>query len=198
MNLFFSEVITPPTHLPVTVDSAQNDLARAIVEEVERLVLHRAIAHQTRKITIDGPLDFILELEPTTVITSLTRWTSADPAEVIDEVAYDVVSRDPFGTVIAPANGFAWPEPERNLASFALLYECGWEVTDSSNLVPASIQHMLTRAVEHRAGAGLGNIQLGSLQWDVAASYKTDAIPREITNIARAFVYRPGLFIGRP
>ena len=71
-----------------------------------------------------------IELEPSTAIVSLTRWTPArfpqrkargrsgdgaeDTAEVIPADTYSVVSRDPAGTIIAPAPGFAWP---RALAS---------------------------------------------------------------------------------
>ena len=195
MNSF--ELVTPPSHLPITVADAE--IARAVVEECELLILQRAIVHQTRKVTIDGPLDFIIELEPTTAITSLTRWTSADPAEVVADDTYDVVSRDPRGTVIAPVPGAAWPEPERDIGSFVLTYEAGWEVSDTMNLVPASILLMLNRAVEFRAGgAGLGDIRISTLEMDKSDSYQTDQLPRELTDIARAFFYRPGLFIGRP
>ena len=196
MNLFFSEVITPPSHLPIT--ASDDALARAVVEEVERTVLWRAIVSQERRIVIDGALPPVLELEPVTAIVSLTRWTPTAAAAVVDATTYSVVSRDPSGTFIAPAPGSAWPAPARELGSFALTYECGWVVTDSENLVPASIIYMLTRAVEHRAGAGLGDIAIGSLRMAVADSYKTDQLPREIASIGRAYQYRPGLFVGRP
>ena len=77
MNLFVNEIVTPPAHLPVTVDSAQDALARAVVEEIERtiLVAGDCQAQQTRRIVIDGPLPPKLELEPTTSIVSLTLWT---------------------------------------------------------------------------------------------------------------------------
>ena len=173
--------------------------SRAVVEEVERTVLWRAVVSQTRKIVIDGPLDFILELEPTTAITSLTRWTPTDPAEVVADDTYDVVSRDPAGTIIASSSGFAWPEPERDIGSFVLTYMAGWEVTDSSNSVPASVKLMIERAIEFRAGgAGLGDIRISTLEMDKADSYQTDQLPRELTDIARAFFYRPGIFTARP
>ena len=196
MNLFSFELVTPPSHLPITV--ADDALARAVVEEVERLVLQRAIVRQERRIVIDGALPKLLELEPVSSIVGLTRWTPDDAAVVVDATTYDVVTRDPSGTIIASSSGSAWPEPERDIGSFEITFESGWAVTDSSNLVPASIQHMLTRAVEHRAGAGLGDIQIGSLEMDVADSYKTDRLPREITDIARGWFYRPGIFAARP
>ena len=196
MNLFFSELVTPPTHLPVA--ATDDALARAVTEEVERLILQRAIVHQTRKITIDGRISTLIELEPTTAITSLTRWTPTDPAEVVDEDTYDVVSRDPAGTIIAPSSGSAWPEPERDIGSFELTFECGFEVTDAVNSVPASILLMLNRAIAFRAGSGLGDIQIGSLDLSVADSYKTDRLPAAIAGIGAAFAYRPGIFVGRP
>ena len=64
---------------------------------------------------IDGPLDAIVELEPVTAVVSLTRWTPTDDAAVIDAASYDVVTRDPAGTIIAPAPGYDWPAPERSI-----------------------------------------------------------------------------------
>ena len=57
---------------------------------------------------------------------------------------------------------------------------------------------MIDRATKFRAGSsGVGDIAIGSLKISVADSYSTDALPREITNIARkAWAYRPGLFTG--
>ena len=117
---------------------------------------------------------------------------------MVDADSYSVVSRDPAGTIIAPAPGKNWPAPERSIGSFSLTYMAGWEVTDTENHVPASIQFMVERAVAFRAGSGLAGFTIGSLTMNVAASYKTDALPREITNIARGFFYRPGLIIGKP
>ena len=196
MNLFSFEVVTPPTHLPI--EATDDALARAVIDEVERLVLQRSIVRQERRIVIDGALPTLLEVEPVSSIVSLTRWTPTDPAEVLAADTYDVVTRDPRGTIIAPSSGSSWPAPGRDIGSFALTYESGWTVSATTNLVPASIQHMLTSAVAFRAGSGLGDITIGSLQMDVAPSYATDQIPREITNIARAFFYRPGLFTARP
>ena len=198
MNLFAGEVVTAPSHLPISVSDEQAALAAAVVEEVERLVLQRAVVDQTRRITIDGPLPTRLEFEPTTAITSLTRWTPGDPAVVVDESTYNSVSRDPVGTFIQPAHGYDWPAPERSIGSFALTYMAGWEVTDTTNAVPLSIQLMVSRAVEFRKGAGLGDLGLGSLKIDVADSYKTDQLPREIASIGRAYAYRPGIIAARP
>ena len=197
MNPFSFEVVTPPTHLPITV--ADEALVRAVTEEIERGVLWRAIVAQERRIVIDGPLPPRIEIEPVTAIVSLTQWTPDDDAVVIDAASYYSVTRDPSGTIIAPVPGAAWPEPERMVGSFALTFECGFEVSDTVNLVPASILHMLTRAVEFRAGSGgMGDITIGSLQMDVAPSYATDALPAAIASIGRAWNYRPGIFAGRP
>ena len=57
---------------------------------------------------------------------------------------------------------------------------------------------MVMRAVSFRAGSGLGELTIGSLKLSVANSYKTDAIPPEIRNIARGYFYRPGLFAAVP
>ena len=151
MNFFVTEIVTPPTHLPIT--STDDLLARAVVDEVERVILWRAIVSQERKIVVDGALPAKIELEPVTAIVSLTRWTQADSAVVIDASNYNFVSRDPAGAIIAPAPGFAWPEPARDIGSFALTYLAGWEVTDSSNLVPASIQ---AHADPRRRASGRG------------------------------------------
>ena len=49
MNLFMTEIVTPPTTLPVTVAAADQALAAAVVEEIERTVhLWRGIVRQTR------------------------------------------------------------------------------------------------------------------------------------------------------
>ena len=88
MNVFVSEIITPPAHLPVTVAAADQALAAAVVEEIERGVLWRAIVRQERRILIDGFLPSQLELEPTTSIVSLTRWTPGNAAAVIDADSY--------------------------------------------------------------------------------------------------------------
>ena len=152
-----------------------------------------------------APLPPRINLEPATIV-SLTRWTPGDDAKVIPAANYNFVSRDPFGATIAPARDKNWPDPKRAIGSFALTYQAGWTVKpestpgagDAVNEVPASIQLMVTRAIAFRAGSGLGDIGIGSLKIDVADSYKTDALPREIASIARAFQYRPGLFAARP
>ena len=205
MNLFMTAVVTPPEHLPIT--ASDTDLAAAVVEEVELTVLWRAVVAQERRIVLDGALPQLIEIEPTTDISSLTRWTNGDPAEVVDSDSYEVVSRDPLGTILTPAPSSSWPAPERSIGSFALTYTAGWVVTpesspganDAINLVPASIQLMLKRAIEFRAGSGVGDLSIGSLKIGLAKSYKTDAIPPEIRNIARGHFYRPGLiFADRP
>ena len=177
-----------------------------MVEELERTVLWRAIVAQTRRIVIDGPLPPRIEIEPVSSIVSLTRWAPTDDAAEIDAASYYYVSRDPSGTIIAPAPGYDWPAPERGLGSFELTYACGWVVSpetapladDAVNEVPASVQLMIERAVSYRAGAGLGNIGIGSLKLEVAPSYATDALPREIASIGRAWAYRPGIIAARP
>ena len=222
MNLFMSKVVTPPALLPITVADADHWLAAAVVEEIERTILWRAIVSQERRIVIDGPLPSRIELEPVTDIVSLTRWTPArfpqrkargrsgagaeDTDVVVDAESYSVVSRDPAGTIIAPAPGFAWPAPLRPFGSFAVTYMAGWTVTpesapgagDAINTVPASVLLMLERALAFRAGSGLGGITIGSLKINVSPSYSTDLIPPEIASIGRAYQYRPGLFAARP
>ena len=45
MNLFVSEIVTPPSHLPIT--AADAELAAAVVEEIrKRAVLWRAVVAQ--------------------------------------------------------------------------------------------------------------------------------------------------------
>ena len=196
MNSFFDELVTAPANLPIEVEDEDQALAAAIVEEVERAILWRAVVSQTRKITLDGVLPKRIQIEPTTAIT-LTKWTPTG-AVVVDADTYDVVSRDPQGTRIEPVPWASWPEPERAIGSFTLTYECGWTVTNTENKVPASVQLMVERAVAFRKGSGLAGFTIGSLKIDVANSYSTDALPREIVGIGRAYAYRPGLFVGRP
>ena len=169
-----------------------------MVEEIERAVLWRAIVRQTRRILIDGPLPPRIELEPVSGIVSLTRWTPGDAAKVIPAANYDFVSREALGATIAPARGKDWPDPKRSIGSFALTYMAGWKVTATENNVPASVRFMVERAVVFRAGSGLGDIAIGSLKISVADSYAKDSLPFEITNIGRAFQYRPGIFAARP
>ena len=61
MNLFVSEIVTPPARLPITVPDTT--LARGVVEEIERTMLWRAIVRQERKIVIDGALPVLIEIE---------------------------------------------------------------------------------------------------------------------------------------
>ena len=204
MSLWFSEIVTPPAHLPIT--ASDTDLAAAVVEEVERNILWRAVVAQERRIVIDGPLPSRIELEPVTAIVGLTMWTPTDPDAVIDAASYFFVPRDPSGTIIAPAPGTNWPAPERSIGSFTLTYTAGWTVTpessagagDAVNKVPASVRLMVEKAVAFRAGSGLGDLSIGSLEIGVADSYKTDRLPREIASIGAAFAYRPGIFSSRP
>ena len=135
-----------------------------MVDEIERTILWRAIVAQERRIVISGPLPSRIEIEPVTSIVSLTRWTKTDAAEIIPAADYMFVSRDPAGTTIAPLDGTNWPAPERSIGSFALTFWAGWEVTGSTNAVPLSIQLMVSRAVEFREGAGLGDIGIGLLK----------------------------------
>ena len=198
MTYHSPEIVTPPARLPITVVDAQADLARAVVEEIEHGVLWRAIVAQERRIVIHGPLPPKIEMEPVTALTSLTRWTPSDPAAVIDAASYYYVSSDPAGAIIAPAPGFAWPEPERSIGSFALTYMAGWVVSDTENAVPASVKLMVERAIEYRAGGAGGDIRISGLEMDKPDSYQTDQLPRALTDIARAFFYRPGIFAARP
>ena len=194
MNSF--EVITAPERLPIIVDDEQKQLALAVVEECERVILGRSIVRQERKILISGPLPSFLELEPIVSIVSFTMWTPTDDAAVIDAASYDFISRDPAGTIVFPDND--WPAPERSIGSFEIVYQCGFEVTDTSNSVPSSIQLMVKKAVEFREGSGLGDISIGNVAMEIHESYKTDRIPPEIASISRAWNYRHGIFIGRP
>ena len=197
MMTYFGEVYTAPTALPITVAAADQALAAAVTEEIERTILWRAIVRQTRRITVDGPLPPHLEIEPTKAIV-ITRWTPTDDAAVISATDYISISRDPSGTIVIPAAGKHWPEPQRAIGSFSLVYSCGWEVTATDNAVPLLIQLMVSRAVSFRAGAGLGNIGIGSLKLDVEPSYSTDKLPSAIASIGRAYAYRPGLIAARP
>ena len=185
MSLFVSEIVTPPAHLPITV--ADTALAFAVIEELERGVLWRAIVRQERRIVFDGALPQRIEIEPVASIVSLTRWEPArfpmrkfrgrggvgseDTAAVIDAASYSVVTRDPAGTIIEPAPGANWPAPERSIGSFAITYMAGWTVTpesapgagDAVNKVPPSILFMIDRAIKFRAGSGVGDLSIGSL-----------------------------------
>ena len=201
-----SEIVTPPTALPVEVAAADMALAAAVTEELERVYLWRAIVRQERRITVDGPLPPRIEIEPVGSLTSITRWTPTNDAEVVDAATYNFVSRDPVGTVIVPLDGTNWPAPARSVGSFQITYECGFTVTpetallagDAVNEVPASIQLMVNRAIAFRAGSGLGDLTIGSLTLSVAPTYKTDRIPPEIASIGRAWAYRPGIIAARP
>ena len=206
MNFFAIEIVTPPASLPITVADADKALAAAVVEECERGILWRAIVAQERRVVIDGPLPARIEIEPVTDIVSLTRYSVDDDAEEIPADEYNFVSRDPSGTIVVPLDGNGWPRPRRAVGSFTLTYFCGWQVTpetspgagDGVNEVPAAILFMIDRAVAFRRGSGVGDLSIGTLKISVADSYATDALPREITNIARGWAYRPGIFAARP
>ena len=193
---YFGETTVAATHLPIT--ATDEALAKAVVEEIERTILQRAIVRQTRRVVIDGPLSS-LELEPVADVLSITRWTPTDAAEVIPASSYYFSTRDPAGTTIATSPGSAWPEPQRDFGSFALNYSCGWIVSANENNVPPSVQLMIERAIEYRAGgSGFEAIRIGGMEMDQSDSYRTDRLPRELTDIARAYQFRPGLFTGRP
>ena len=117
MNLFVSEIVTPPALLPITV--SDTTIARAVVEECEKLILWRAVVRQTRRIRIDGPLPSLIEIEPVNSIISITKWTPEDDAVVIAADSYHSVTRDPTGTLISPLPWAKWPAPERAIGSFA-------------------------------------------------------------------------------
>ena len=134
-----------------------------------------------------------------TAIVSITRWTPSDAAAVVDADSYNIVTRDPAGTIIAPSPGYDWPAPASAIGSFALTYSCGWEVTSTSNLVPASVQLMIEKALEfHSGSAGLENIAIGNMKMQFVPSYKTDRLPNAIASIGRAYQYRPGIFAAKP
>ena len=117
-----SSVVTPPAHLPIEVAVADQALAAAVVEEVERLILWRACVSQTRRVLIDGSLPARIELEPLTSIVSLTRWTPTDDAAVIDADSYSIVTRDPAGSLIRgrPLGSLASPRTRHRLIRFNL------------------------------------------------------------------------------
>ena len=205
MNLFVSEIITAPAHLPIIVSDAQKALTRAVVEEVERCILWRAVVVQQRKIIVDGPLPTRIEIEPVSGSVSITRWTPTDDAEVIPALNYSFVTRDPAGCIIQPNS--SWPQPQRSLSSFAITYECGWEVApesapgagDGVNNVPASLQLLVQRALAFRAAPhGLGDLKIGSIDISVPKSYSTDKLPSSITSLGRFYQYRSGVFAARP
>ena len=207
MNLFMSEVVVPPEHLPIIISDAQKALTRAVVEEVERCILWRAVVVQQRKIIVDGPLPPRIEIEPVSGSVSIAQWTPTDAAEVIPASTYNVVTREPAGTIIIPAEGQNWPAPERAIGSFALTYQAGWEVApesapgagDGVNNVPASLQLLVQRALAFRAAPhGLGDLKIGSIDISVPKSYSTDKLPSSITSLGRFYQYRPGVFAARP
>ena len=164
MNLFVSEIVTPAAHLPIT--ATDEALARAVTEEIERTVLWRAVVSQGRRILVNGPLPPYFEIEPLRGLTSITRWTETNAAEVIPAATYSHISSDPLGTTIFANPGKNWPVPLRPFGSFAINYSAGWTVTpetaplanDAVNEVPPSIQLLLKRAIEFRAGSGVGDM----------------------------------------
>ena len=204
---FASEIVTPPSALPVTVDEAQayaqtdsddsifEKLIDAVTLETERSVLWRAIVAQRRRLVVNAPLARRLELEPTTSIESLTRWTDDDAAVVVSEDVYHVESSDPGGTVISLRRGQVWPDAEREIAAYALTYDCGWSVDREGdpevNDVPSAIQHMILTAVAAQyqhidpfSGSGLRKIKpVGSV--DLQA-----AIPPAVADLGQAYAYR--------
>ena len=203
MSLFMDQVVTPPAELPVIATDAA--LVAAVVEEIERTILWRAIVHQTRRIIVDSDLPARIEIEPVTGITSLTRWTPDNDAEVIDAADYSFVTRDPSGTIIVPIHRNGWPAAERDIGSFSVTYQAGFTVTpetspgagNSVNEVPASILFMIDRAVAFRRGSGgVGDIAIGSLKLSVADEYATDRLPASIASIGKAWAYRPGIIAG--
>ena len=194
---YFGETTVAATHLPIT--ATDEALAAAVVEEVERTILQRAIVRQTRRVVISGPLPTQIELEPIQSIVSLTRWTPDNSAEVVDASTYYFSTRDPAGTTIAPSPGSAWPAPFRMHGSFSLNYLAGWVVSANENNVPPSVKLMIERSIEYRAGgSGLEAIRIGPLEMEQAPSYRTDRLPRELTDIARGWFYRPGIYAARP
>ena len=195
---FASEIVTPPAALPVTVAEAQayaradsDDtifarLIAAVTLETERSVLWRGIVAQRRRLVVDAPLARRIELEPTTDIVSLARWTDADAAAVVPADTYHVETSDPAGTVVSLRRGARWPDAERRTAAYALTYDCGWPV-DS---VPEAIQHMILTAVAAQyqnidpfAASGVRDLKVGSVSLKAA-------IPPAVADLGRAYAYR--------
>ena len=203
---FVSEIVTPPAALPVTVAEAQayaradsddaifSRLIAAVTLETERSVLWRAIVAQRRRLVVDAPLARQIDLEPTTDIVSLTRWTDADAVEVVPAETYHVESSDPAGTVVSLRRGGIWPEAERENAAYALTYDCGWsvdlEANPQVNDVPAAIQHMILTAVAAQyqnidpfAAAGVRDLKVGSVELKAA-------MPPDVARLGQAYAYR--------
>ena len=195
---FSSEIVTPPAAQPVTVAEAQayaradsddaifERLIAAVTLETERSVLWRAIVAQRRRLVVDAPLARRLDLEPTTDIVSLTRWTDADATEVVPATVYHVESSDPGGTVVSLRRGQVWPAAERESAAYALTYDCGWAV----DAVPAAIQHMILIAVAAQyqnidpfAAAGVRDLKVGSVELKAA-------MPPAVAALGQAYAYR--------
>ena len=195
---FVSEIVNPPAALPVTVAEAQeyaradsddtifSRLIAAVTLETERSILWRAIVTQRRRLVVDSPLAPKLELEPSTSIVSLTRWTDSDAAEVVPAEVYHVESSDPAGTVVSLRRGSRWPGAQRENAAYALTYDCGWPVND----VPEAIQHMILTAVAAQyqnidpfAAAGVRDLKVGSVALKAA-------IPPAVAALGRAYSYR--------
>ena len=195
---FASEIVDPPSSLPVTVTEAQayaradsddaifERLIAAVTLETERSVLWRAIVAQRRRLVVDAPLAPRLTLEPTTAIESLTRWTDTDAAEVVPEDVYHFSSSDPGGAVVSLRRGQVWPSAERETDAYALTYDCGWPVED----VPAAIQHMILTAVAAQyqnidpfAAAGVRDLEVGSVSLKAA-------IPPAVAALGSAYAYR--------
>ena len=85
------------------------------------------------RILIDGSLPARIELEPVTAIVSLTKaGHPGNAASVIDAASYSVVTRDPAGTVIAPAPGCHGPRPCVSSGASRLPTMAGWTVTPES------------------------------------------------------------------
>ena len=167
-------------------DAIFERLIAAVTLETERSVLWRAIVAQRRRLLADAPLAPNLELEPTTSIVSLTRWTDADPVVVVPADVYHAASSDPGGTVVSLRRGRAWPGAERATAGYALTYDCGWLAND----VPAGIKHMILKAVAAQyqnidpfAASGVRDLKVGSVLLKAA-------IPPDVAALGSAYAYR--------
>ena len=195
---FVSQIVTPPSALPVTVAEAQeyaradsddaifSRLIAAVTLETERSILWRGIVAQRRRLLVDVPLNPRLTFEPSTSIVSLTRWTEADAVEVVPTSVYHVESSDPAGTIVSLRSGSRWPGAQREMAAYALTYDCGWPVAD----VPEAIQHMILIAVAAQyqnidpfAAAGVRDLKVGSVELKAA-------IPPAVASLGRAYAYR--------
>ena len=148
-------IITAPTALVVTVDEAKafgpigidctdeivTSLIRAATADIENRLWNRAILTQKIAVSIDGTPPRAVDLEPNiSALESVTRWTRANAAEVVDAANYSVGLEDGFIETLD-----AWPSPDRERAAFTVTYQAGW-LTPAD--VPADVRVCVLRMVK--------------------------------------------------